>query len=74
MATKYKTLDDFPAEMYDTSDVKFSIKDGRRRNEVTLVAKAETDFNLVKFYLALKEFVEKIERELNIMDEAEGDH
>lgn len=66
-----KEVEDFSPEMYNTSDVKFTMKDGRRRNEVVLVAKSETDFNLLKYYLALKSFTEKIERELDIMEEAE---
>lgn len=68
-------LDDetFSPELYDTTDVVFEMPHSRKRNVVTLVAKSHTDFNLVKYCLALKEFVEKIERELNIMAEADGD-
>jgi hypothetical protein len=64
----------FHPELYDTSDVTFEMKEGRKRNEITLVAKSDSDFNLVKFYLSLKEFVEKIENELNIMEAADGEH
>lgn len=70
-------LDDievFDAELYDTSDVKVDLKN-RSRREIALVFKASTaDFNLIKFYLALRDYVDKIERELNIMEAADGDH
>lgn len=62
----------FAPELYDTSDVKFHMPPSRSRKRVVLVADSETDFNLVKYYLALKEFTEKIERELNIMEKTEG--
>ena len=59
---------------YDISDVDFEMKQPNRR-EIRLIAKASTsDFNLVKYYLALKSFVEKIEKDLDIMEEADGEH
>ncbi len=61
---------DYSPEMYNTDDVTFSMKDGRRRNEVILIAKSDSDLNLVKYYLALKAFIEKIEVEMDIMGEA----
>ncbi len=64
----------FAAELFDTSDVTFTIKDGRSRNEVTLIARCDTTLNLVKYTLALREFLEKIELELGIMEAAEGEH
>lgn len=71
-----KKLDDdvFGAEMFDTSDVVFEMPYRKKRNEVYLVAKSNSDFNLVKYYLALKDFVQKIEDDLNIMETAEGEH
>lgn len=63
-----KGTDDFSPDMYDTSDVEIVIQDGKRRNEVVLVATSKSDFNLVKFYLALKAYVEKIEWELNVLE------
>lgn len=64
-------IEDFSPELYNTSDVVFTMKDGRRRNEVVLIATADSSFNLIKYYLSLKAFVEKIERELEIMEEAD---
>lgn len=63
----------FEHEMYDASDVKFEVRN-RGRNQIVLIAKSETDFNLLKYYLALKDYVDKIETELNIMAQAEGEH
>jgi hypothetical protein len=59
---------DFSPEMYNTEDVVFEMPNGKRRNVVTLIARSGTDFNLVKYYLSLKEFVDKIEQQLNIME------
>lgn len=64
----------FDATLYDSSDVTFEMKQPHRR-EIRLIAKASVaDFNLVKYYLALKAFVEKIEKELDIMEQADGEH
>lgn len=67
-----KELDDaheeFFAEMYDISDVKFHIKQTRSRRKVELVAESESDFNLFKYYLALKTYIERIEHEIGVMD------
>lgn len=67
---EFKEPGDFSPEMYNTEDVVFSMRDGRKRNEVVLTAKSKSDFNLVRYYLALRFFVEKIERELDIIGEA----
>jgi hypothetical protein len=64
----------FEADMYDTSDVVFSIKENKRRTEVTLVATSKTNFNLLKYCLALRDFVDKVERELNIMSDHDRMH
>jgi len=76
MSDKDDEVDDdlFEMELYDTSDVTFDIKT-RSRREIALVAKAATsDFNLVKYYLSLKEYVEKIEAELNISERDDEKH
>lgn len=74
MAKDKSDMEVFPAELYDSSDVKIDIKQPSRR-EIRVTLKASTaDFNLVKFYLSLKDFVEKIEGELGIMERTEGEH
>jgi len=62
------------AELFDISDVDYEIKPSRKRNEVTIVMRAETNLNLIKIYLKLKEMIENIEKQLNILDEADGEH
>lgn len=57
------------AEMCDISDVTITMPPNRKRNRVVLVIESETDFNLMKFYLSLKSYVEKIETEIGIMVE-----
>jgi hypothetical protein len=64
----------FPAEMYDSSDVKVEIASIGRRKVVVTFKATEADFNLVKFYLSLKDLTERIAGELGILEKAEGDH
>ncbi len=65
-----KGIRDISPEMYDISEVEFDMPQNKKRSQITLIAsdRSGADFNLVKYYLALKEFVEKIERELDIME------
>lgn len=63
------------AELCDISDVTYDMIPRKSRREVLLMIKAkERDFNLMKFYLALKAYTEKVEEELGVMAEAEGEH
>ena len=48
------------AEMCDISDVRFYMPPNKRRTRVVLIAESDSDFNLMKFYLALKAYVERI--------------
>jgi hypothetical protein len=57
------------AELCDISDVRFSMQPNKNRCRVVLVAESDTDFNLMKFYLALKAYVERIESEIGVMTE-----
>ncbi len=69
------TDDIFHPDLYDISDVEFEMyQPPKKRRHIYITLKSETDFNLVKLYLALKGYVEKIEEELNIMEAAEGEH
>ncbi len=61
-------------DLYDTSDVKFDFKDKRSRREVHLIARSDSDLNLLKYALSLRLFLERIENELGFMDAAEGEH
>lgn len=62
------------SDLFDCSDVTWEVLESKRSDKVTIVLKSEGTFNLMKTYLALKMITEKIELELNIMDEAEGEH
>lgn len=62
------------ADLFDCSDVTWEVEDSKRSDQVKIILKSETKFNLLKTYLALKMITEKIELELNILDEAEGEH
>ncbi len=63
---------EFLAELYDTSDVSWEMRQPRGRKEIWLFAKAPSGFNLIKFYLALKEYVEKIEQEIGVLEDADA--
>jgi hypothetical protein len=62
------------AELFDASDVEFSIETSKSGREVRCVFKSESAFNLMKLYLALKEQVDKIEHEMGIFAPADGEH
>lgn len=67
-------FEDLSPDLFDTSDVVFSVKETKRRNEITLVARAESDFSLIKYYLALQMYLEMIAKELDIMEQQDGEH
>jgi hypothetical protein len=55
--------------------VDIQIRQSKHRREIYLIVKSESkDFNLLKFYLALRQYVDKIEAEIGILEAAEGDH
>lgn len=62
------------ADLFDASDVEYDIKPSKKRNEIDIRLKSESDFNLLKIYLSLMSICQKIETELNIMEDAEGEH
>lgn len=59
---------EFYAEACDISDVQVSIKPTKLRNQIVMVVTSETDFNLMKFYLSLKQYVTQIETEIGVME------
>lgn len=59
------------SDLFDISDVVFDIPPTRNKCKIYLVAKSDTPFTLMKYYLALKSYVEKIEAEMNIFEEPE---
>lgn len=61
-------------ELFDISDVEISIKNSRSRREVTFIIRSQSDFNLVKIYLSLKDYVEQMEQSMNIMEAAPETH
>lgn len=67
-------IDPWDAGLFDCSDVTWEILPSKRNDQITIVMKCEGSFNLIKTYLSLKRMAEKIEQQLNIMDEADGEH
>lgn len=74
MAKDEDDLEVYPAELYDSSDVKIEMRQSSRREIRLYLRASEADFNLVKFYLSLKDYVEKIEKELGVLENAKGEH
>ena len=58
----------FDAELFDTSDCTISSCEVGRRKIIFTLRASTADLNLLKVYLALKDYVEDLERSLNIME------
>ncbi len=67
-------MDEPDSFLFDCSDVTWEIEDTKRNDQIKIILKSEGRFNLMKTYLSLKMLCEKIELELNIMEQAEGEH
>lgn len=66
-----KDLSVWDAGVFDTSDVTWEIVETKRRDKVNIqLTCTEGSMSVVKTYLALKMICEKIETELNILDQA----
>lgn len=74
MPNPSKRLTSWEADLFDCSDVTWEVEDSKRSDQIKIILKTEGTFNLIKTYLALKMICEKIEGQLHIMDEAEGEH
>ena len=66
-------IEPFVADLFDPSDVVWDMPKTKSRRKVMLTATSETDFCLMKLYLALVALTEKIEEEMGIM-ESSGEH
>jgi hypothetical protein len=56
------------AEIYDISDVKHSLGQTKSRKEIWIRFSSESDFNLMRFYLCLRSYVDKMEIEMGIQE------
>jgi hypothetical protein len=75
--TNSNDLDDdepYFADLVDISDVTVDMIPRKSRREVLFIVKSKSDFNLIKLYLALKNYTEKIEDEIGVLAEADGEH
>lgn len=62
-------------EMFDASDVKFEIEETKRADKIKIILTKESGrFNLIIIWLSLKSIVEKLEQEMGVMEDAEGEH
>jgi hypothetical protein len=62
-------------DLYDTAGVKFLVRQSKHRREIMLIGTSEAkDFNTLMFCLALREFLEKMETQLGLLDAAVGEH
>lgn len=59
-------------ELFDTKDVHIDFSKSKNINEITLVLTADAPFNLMKFYLALKDYVQKMEDEMGVLESPVG--
>lgn len=56
-------------ELFDISDIKIDIQRTKNSTKLYLILKSESPINLMRFYLSIKGYVEKIENELGVMPE-----
>lgn len=56
------------AEMYDISDVKYSLGQTKSRKEIWLRMSSSDQFNLMRFYLALKYYIDSMEVEMGVLE------
>lgn len=63
------------SDLFDISNVKFDTKRTKDMRKIYLIAEdTEIPFNLMKYYLALKSYIFKIEQEIGIMDDINEVH
>lgn len=59
------------SDLFDISDVNFHTKRSKDMKKIYLIAEAtDLPFNLMKYYLSLKNYVFQMEQEIGVMDEA----
>ena len=56
-------------ELFDISDVQIEFQRTRGMCKVYMIMKSETPFNLLKYYLALKQYITDLENEIGILEE-----
>jgi hypothetical protein len=56
-------------ELFDTSDITFDVQRTKGMCKLYVAMKSETPINLMRFYLALKEYLFQIEQEIGVMEE-----
>lgn len=62
-------------ELFDISDVSWNTKSTKDMKKIYLIAEAEDlPFNLMKYYLALKAYVFKMEAEIGVFEESPDVH
>lgn len=55
-------------ELFDTSDITFDVQRTKGLCKLYVVMKSETPINLMRFYLALKEYLFQIEQEIGVCE------
>jgi hypothetical protein len=56
-------------ELFDVNDVVFDIKQNTRKGLLILIAHSDAHWTLMRYYLAFKLYVCKLEQEMGIMEE-----
>jgi hypothetical protein len=59
---------------FDISDIRFDRASNKTRTRLDLIMKADHPLNVMRVYLALRAYVFKIEQEMGIFEEDEGEH
>lgn len=68
MSDDSESLDLSEYELFDTSDITFDVQRTKGMCKLYVVMKSETPINLMRFYLALKEYLFQLETEIGVCE------
>jgi hypothetical protein len=63
-------LEDLSPELFNTSDLDWDIRTFRKGKEIHLVCKSPEHINLMRYYLGLRLYIERMELEIGVMAES----
>jgi hypothetical protein len=68
-----KALSDHTTQ-YDTGDVTWEVEETKRADVVKIILRTDSRFNLIKIWLTLRMIVEKMDAQMDFIDNADADN
>lgn len=59
---------------YDTGDVEWEVEESKRADVVKIILRTDSRFNLIKIWLTLRMIVEKLDAQMDFIDNADEDN